>query len=117
MKNLYTKNEFLNLQKDEKLNEGFLGSIFKGLWKGVVKIAKNIKGSDEINKVYDKYKGEIDSAFAKMANIGAAETTAAVTAPAKPTTPAGPAAAPAKTAGAAAAPTTATAPTAATPTA
>jgi hypothetical protein len=91
MKNLYTKNEFLNLQKDEKLNEGFLGNIFRGLWKGVVKIAKNIKGSDEINKVYDKYKGEIDSAFAKMANIGAAETTAAVTAPAKPTTPAGPA--------------------------
>ena len=88
MKNLYTKNEFLNLQKYEMLNEGFLGSIFKGLWSSVVKLSKSIKGSKEINSVYDKYKGEIDATFAKMANIGAAETTAAAAKPAKPAPPA-----------------------------
>ena len=108
MKNLYTKNEFLNLQKNEKLNEGFLGSIFKGLWSSVVKLSKSIKGSKEINTVYDKYKGEIDAAFAKMSNIGAAETTAAAAKPAAPAAPAAPASTPA----AAPAPTAAATPTA-----
>jgi len=70
MKNLYSKNEFLNLkQEDELLNEGFLGKMFKSLWNSTVKLANKIKGSKEINAVYDKYKKMVDDTFAKMTNV------------------------------------------------
>jgi len=80
MKNLYSKNEFLTLHKEgEMINEGFIGKIFKGLWGSVMKLANKIKGSKEINEIYDKYKKEIDTAFAKFGNISSAETTSAAT--------------------------------------
>lgn len=76
MKNLYTKNEFLNLRNEgEMINEGFIGKVFKSLFQSVVKLAKNIKGSGEINKVYNKYKNLSDQTFSKMKNIETAETT------------------------------------------
>ena len=84
MKNLYTKNEFLTLHNDgEMINEGFLGNLFKSLFANTVKLGKKIKGSKEINAVYDKYKKLIDSTFAKMGNVGHAEN--AVNTAAKPT--------------------------------
>ena len=76
MKNLYSKNEFLNLRQDELLNEGLIGKMFKSLWNSTVKLANKIKGSKEINVVYDKYKKLVDSTFAKMTNV---ETVGAVT--------------------------------------
>jgi hypothetical protein len=89
MKNLYSKNEFLTIHKDgEILNENFIGKMFKGLLNSVIKLANKVKGSKEINAVYDKYKKNIDTTFAKVANVGAAETVSNV-APSTPiTTPA-----------------------------
>ena len=76
MKNLYSKNEFLNLQKDgEMINEGFIGKMFKGLYASIVKYSKNVKGSKEIDKVYVNYQKEVDKAFAKFGNIGTVEAT------------------------------------------
>jgi len=76
MKNLYSKNEFLNLQKEgEMINEGFIGKMFKGLYASIVKYSKNVKGSKEIDKVYVNYQKEVDKAFAKFGNIGTAEAT------------------------------------------
>jgi hypothetical protein len=74
MKNLYTKTEFLYSMKEQSINEGFIGKMFKNLWKSVVKYSKNIKGSNEINVIYDKYKKLIDQTFNKMLNIDTAET-------------------------------------------
>jgi len=87
MKNLYSKTEFLTLNNDgdNMLNEGFIGKMFKGLWNNVMKLANKVKGSKEINAVYDKYKKTIDETFAKVGNVGAAETANAVT-PGKPIT-------------------------------
>ena len=86
MKNLYSKNEFLNSKKNgEMINEGFIGKMFKGLWNNVMKLSNKVKGSKEINAVYDKYKKEIDKTFAKVSNVGAAETANKV-APGKPIT-------------------------------
>ncbi len=80
MKNLYSKNEFLTLQKEgDMINEGFIGKMFKGLWNNVMKLSNKVKGSKEINKVYDKYKKIVDETFAKVGNVGAAETASAVT--------------------------------------
>jgi len=76
MKNLYSKNEFLNIKKDEEiLNEGWIGKLFKGLYASVVKLSKSIKGGKEIDVVYDKYIKEINVAFSKFGNIGTAEAT------------------------------------------
>jgi hypothetical protein len=86
MKNLYSKNEFLTLQKEgDMINEGFIGKMFKGLWNNVMKLSNKVKGSKEINTVYDKYKKIIDETFAKIGNVGAAETANKV-APSKPIT-------------------------------
>lgn len=82
MKNLYTRNEFL--AQEQMLNEGFISKIFKSLWQGVVKLAKKIKGSSEINKVYDKYKNALDQAFAKLKNIDVAGTASATAKPEQP---------------------------------
>ena len=88
MKNLYSKNEFLTLQKeDEMITENFIGKMFKGLWNSVMKLSNKVKGSKEINTVYDKYKKLVDETFAKVGNVGAAETVAANTnKPEKPVT-------------------------------
>lgn len=88
MKNLYSKNEFLNLRQDELLNEGLISKMFKSLWNNTIKLANKIKGSKEINAVYDKYKKLIDSTFAKMTNVETVGAT--VTPPAKPIKPAAP---------------------------
>lgn len=74
MKNLYSKNEYLNIIKeDEIINEGFIGKMFKSLWKGVVKLAKKIKGSSEIKKIYDKYKELLDQTFQKLNKVNVAD--------------------------------------------
>ena len=92
MKNLYTKGEFLTLRNEsEMINENFIGKMFKGLWGSVVKLSKSIKGSKEINTVYDKYKKEADTAFAKFGNIGTAEATNSAIKANTPTTPTAPA--------------------------
>lgn len=84
MKNLYTKNEFLSHREESELiNEGFIGKMFKSLWKGVSKLAKRIKGSTEISKAYDKYKGLVDQAFSKMGNVEAAGNASEVAASTK----------------------------------
>jgi len=71
MKNLYTKNEFLSINNDdEMINEGFISKMFKGLWKGVMQLAKRIKGSNEIKKIYDKYKKLLDETFSKLSSVG-----------------------------------------------
>ena len=85
MKNLYSKNEFLIRQDGDMINEGFIGKMFKGLWNSVMKLSNKVKGSKEINTVYDKYKKLIDETFAKVGNVGAAETASSVT-PGKPIT-------------------------------
>lgn len=73
MKNLYSRNEFLNIKfQEEMINEGFLSKIFKSLWQGVVKLAKKIKGTNEINKIYDKYKNLLDQTFSKLKNLDVA---------------------------------------------
>lgn len=74
MKNLYTKNEFLNY-RDEEINEGF--NIFKGLWNSAMKAANKIKGSKEITQIHDKYKGLIDETFNKMQNVESVRTASA----------------------------------------
>lgn len=70
MKNLYTKSEYLN-RENELINEGVV-SMLKGLWNNVMKLANKIKGSKEINVVFDKYKKMLDDTFTKM---GETETT------------------------------------------
>lgn len=83
MKNLYSKNEFLTLQKeDEMLNEGWIGKMFKGLWNNVMKLSNKVKGSKEINTVYDKYKKSVDDIFSK---IGSAEVASAAVGTLTPT--------------------------------
>jgi len=72
MKNLYTKNEFLNLKQDDMINEGFIGKMFKSLWQGVVKLSKKIKGTKAIDQIYDKYKNLLDQAYNKFANVSSA---------------------------------------------
>ena len=71
MKNLYTKNEYL-IKENEVLNEGVV-SMLKGLWNNVMKLANKIKGSNEINAVFNKYKKMIDDTFSKMSETEAAE--------------------------------------------
>jgi hypothetical protein len=84
MKNLYTKNEFLTLRNDDILNEGLVTGLFKGLFNSVAKLANKIKGTKEIDKIFNQYKGFIDQAFAKLGNVGTAEQ--AATAATTPTT-------------------------------
>ena len=44
MKNLYSKNEFLTLQKEgDMINENWIGKMFKGLYASIVKYSKNVK--------------------------------------------------------------------------
>lgn len=74
MKNLYSKSEFLQILDNQIINEGLISKIFKGLWQSVVKLSKKIKGSNEINAAYDKYKKMVDDAFNKMQNVETART-------------------------------------------
>lgn len=85
MKNLYTKSEYLN-RENELINEGVV-SMLKGLWNNVMKLANKIKGSKEINVVFDKYKKMLDDTFTKMGETEAAETTIKSTKPTTETKP------------------------------
>ena len=53
MKNLYSKNEFLNLKFNDVdiINEGFFGNLFGKLWASI----KSIKGGKELQQIYNKY--------------------------------------------------------------
>ena len=62
MKNLYTKNEFLNLREDEMINEG-LFDFFGKIIKNIATYAKNIKGTKEIDNILNMYVVEIEKGF------------------------------------------------------
>lgn len=65
MKNLYTKNEFMSIRKEESLNEGILGNIFNKI-KGFI---NKIQGGKELDKIYQKYLIIIDNEFKKQAQV------------------------------------------------
>lgn len=62
MKNLYTKNEFLNLREDEMINEG-LFDFFGKIIKNIAAYARNIKGTKEIDNILNMYVVEIEKGF------------------------------------------------------
>ena len=68
MKNLYTKNEFLNNRENELINEGifqFIGNMFN---KAKTYINK-VKGGNEVDKIYNKYLQIIQNEFSKKAQV------------------------------------------------
>lgn len=69
MKNLYSKNEFLELyNRESATNEGlltFMGNMFKKISTYV----KKIKGGNEIERIYKKYLDIINDEFSKQAQI------------------------------------------------
>lgn len=66
MKNLYTKNEFLN--RDEILNEGFFQFLGKMFNKVKTQINK-VKGGNQVEEIYQKYLKIINSEFEKQAGV------------------------------------------------
>lgn len=63
MKNITSKEDFLLIKNQKgQLNEGFFGSLFKG----ISNLTKNIKGGGELNKLKDKYQEEMKKAFSDM---------------------------------------------------
>ena len=64
MNNLYSKEEFL-FKKESTLNEG-LFDFLKNVWKSVTKLYGKIKGSKELQNLFDKYSVKIDEVFKKM---------------------------------------------------
>lgn len=64
MKNLYTKNEFLELHQEEILNEGLLGKLFKNIGN----LYDKVKGGKELKIKVEEYKKKLKSIFDGMAN-------------------------------------------------
>jgi len=68
MKNLYTRNEFKNLENLDKLNEGlfqFMGNIFKK----INAVINKVKGAKEVDVIFKEYQTIIDNEFKKKFNI------------------------------------------------
>ena len=86
MKNLYSRNEFLDFKNDELLNEGLLGEIFNKI-KGYI---NKIKGGKEVEAIYQKYIKIINSEFKKKAQVDLQLGAEQQLKPAAPATPAAP---------------------------
>jgi len=69
MKNLYSKNEFVNLRSEEQLiNEGLFNMIGK-LFSKITNYIKKIKGGQEVENIYNKYLAKIDEDIKKKTQV------------------------------------------------